>query len=353
MISKIFYKFPVSTNPVKFVEMELVDDEDVETMVDLYCGNESEKNAPIHLFAELVGIEQNASDEEDGVEEPRMVAPISYVDSESTMGGIGIDLNFTPDVDMVGGEEECAGEKECGGDHWDEEVDSDADPDLDDVPDDIDAEDEGISGCSVGEQMRRIVIHNNLGPHMSLIDPDAAYVSEFPEYPEIYHAHGQAVTSDDDELISGTDGASAESLKHFITPVRMSWQRVLKSTLLLNNMSMMGTRWSAHCMSRRMSSPSYRTYLRGRCRRSLSSFSQTEGYGGIQRVVRSQAESVTRWTLGRNLTESAVEYVGLVVIAGINALTETFMLDNRRDQGEIGIGNFNNNNFSYSAYAYA
>ncbi|PPD95748.1 hypothetical protein GOBAR_DD07227 [Gossypium barbadense] len=181
--------------------MELVDDEDVETMVDLYCGNGSEKNALIHLFAELVGMEQNASDEEDGAEEPRMVAPISYVDSESTMGGIGIDLNFTPDVDMVGGEEECAGEEEGGGDHWDEEVDSDADPDLDDVPNDIDAED--VNACSVGEQMRRIVIHNNLGPHMSLIDPDAAYVSEFPEYPEIYHAHGQAVTSDDDELFIG------------------------------------------------------------------------------------------------------------------------------------------------------
>ncbi|PPD95061.1 hypothetical protein GOBAR_DD07901 [Gossypium barbadense] len=164
--------------------MELVDDEDVETMVNLYCGNGSEKNAPIHLFVELVGMEQNedvnASDEEDGAEEPRMVAPISYVDSESTMGGMGIDLNITPDVDMVGGEEEGAGEEEGGGDYWDEEVDSDADPDVDD--------------------MRRIVIHNNPRPHMSLLDPDAAYVAEFPEYPEIVHSHGLAVTSDDNEL---------------------------------------------------------------------------------------------------------------------------------------------------------
>ncbi len=206
-ISKIFYKFPVSTNLVKFVEIELVDDEDVETMVHLYCGNGSEKNAPIHLFAELVGMEQNASDEEDGAEEPRMVAPISYVDSESTMGGIGIDLNFTPDVDMVGGEEECAGEEEGGGDHWDEEVDSDGDPDVDDVPDDIDDEDvnnnEGINTSSVREQMRRILIHNNPGPHMSLIDPDAAYVAEFPEYPEIVPAHRLALNSDHEELFVG------------------------------------------------------------------------------------------------------------------------------------------------------
>ncbi|KAL1092310.1 hypothetical protein V6Z11_D07G215600 [Gossypium hirsutum] len=136
-----------------------------------------------------------------------MVALISYVDSESTMGGIGIDLNITPGVDMVGGEEEGAGEEEGGGDHWDEEVDSNADLDLDDVPDDIDAEDvnndEGINASSVGEQMQRIVIHNNPGPHMSLIDPDAAYVSEFSEYPEIVHSYGLAVTSDDDELFIG------------------------------------------------------------------------------------------------------------------------------------------------------
>ncbi|KAL1067665.1 hypothetical protein V6Z11_D12G144600 [Gossypium hirsutum] len=191
--------------------MELVDDEDVETMVDLYCGNGSEKNAPIHLFAELVSMEQNenvnAFDEEYGAEKPRMVAPISYVDSESTMGGMGIDLNITPDVDMVGGEEEGAGEEEGGGDHWDEEVDSDADPDVDDVPDDIDDEDvnndDGINASSVGEQMRRIVINNNPGPHMSLIDPDAAYVAEFSEYPEIVHSHGLAVTSDDVELFIG------------------------------------------------------------------------------------------------------------------------------------------------------
>ncbi|PPD94292.1 hypothetical protein GOBAR_DD08664 [Gossypium barbadense] len=185
--------------------MELVDDEDVETMIDLYCGNGSEKNAPIHLFAELVGMKQNedvnAFDEEDRAEEPWMVAPISYVDSESTMGGIGIDLNITPDVDMVGGEEEGAGEEEGGGDHWDEEVNSDGDPDVDDVSDDID--DECINASSVGEQMWRILIHNNPGSHMSLIDPDVAYVAEFPEYPEIVHPRGLAVTSDDEELFIG------------------------------------------------------------------------------------------------------------------------------------------------------
>ncbi|PPD72613.1 hypothetical protein GOBAR_DD30473 [Gossypium barbadense] len=230
-ISKIFYKFPVSTNPVKFVEMELVNDKDVETMIDLYCGNGSDNNAPIHLFAELADMEQNedinASDEEHGAQEPWMVAPISYVDSESTMGGIDIDLNITPDVDMVGGEEEG------GGDHWDEEVDSDDDPDVDDVPDDIDSEyvnnDKGINASSVGEQMRRILIHNNPGPHMSLIDPDAkAYVAEFPEYPEIVHPHGLAVTSDDEELFIGQRFSCKEecvyAIKRYIINISVDYK---------------------------------------------------------------------------------------------------------------------------------
>ncbi|PPD72260.1 hypothetical protein GOBAR_DD30836 [Gossypium barbadense] len=197
-ISKIFYKFPVSTDSIKFTEMKLVDDEYMETMIALYCGNESDKNTPIHLFAELVNMEQNedanAYGEEHGAQEPCMVAPISYVDSESTIGGIGIDLNSTPDIDMVGDD------GYDGSDHCDQKVDSDSDPDVDDVPDDIDDEDVNndgnINASSVGNQMRRIVIHNNPRPRMSLIDPDAAHVAEFPEYSEILPAHRLAVNSD-------------------------------------------------------------------------------------------------------------------------------------------------------------
>ncbi|KAK5771008.1 hypothetical protein PVK06_047177 [Gossypium arboreum] len=190
-ISKLFYKFPVSTNPIKFTEMELVDNEDMETMIALYWGNGSDRNAPIHLFAELAGMEQNkyltAHDEEHRAQEPCMVALISYIDSESTIRGIDIDLNVTPDIDVVG-DDGYESSDPC-----DQEVDSDSDLDIDDVPDDIDDEDVNddgnINASSVGNQMRRIVIHNNLGPHMSLINPDAAHVAEFPEYPEILLAH--------------------------------------------------------------------------------------------------------------------------------------------------------------------
>ncbi|KAL1068290.1 hypothetical protein V6Z11_D12G187300 [Gossypium hirsutum] len=169
-----------------------------------------------------------------------MVAPISYVDSESTMGEIDIDLNITPDVDMVGGEEECAGEEEGGGDHWDEEVDSDGDPDVDDVPDDINNEDvnndESINASSVGEQIRRILIHNNLGPYMSLIDPNATYVAEFSEYPEIVHSHGLAVTSDDEELFIGQRFRCKEeciyAIKRYIMKISVDY-KVSMSTLTI------------------------------------------------------------------------------------------------------------------------
>ncbi|KAH1113842.1 hypothetical protein J1N35_007220 [Gossypium stocksii] len=190
-ISKLFYKFLVSTDLIKFIEMELVDDEDVETMIAIYCGNGSDKNAPIYLFVELVGMKQNeyltAYGEEHGAQESCMVAPISYVDSESTIRGIDIDFNVTHGIDVVGDDGYDSS------DPCDQEVDSDSDPDVDNVPDDIDNEDvnddENLNASSVGNQMQSIVIHNNPRPHMSLIDPEAAHVVEFSEYHEILSAH--------------------------------------------------------------------------------------------------------------------------------------------------------------------
>ncbi|PPS19417.1 hypothetical protein GOBAR_AA01155 [Gossypium barbadense] len=86
-------------------------------------------------------------------------------------------------------------------------VDSDSDPDMDDVPNDIDNEyvndDGNINASSVGNQIRRIVIHNNPGLHISLIDPDMAHVTEFLEYPEILLTHRLVINSDPEELFIG------------------------------------------------------------------------------------------------------------------------------------------------------
>lgn len=130
-----------------------------------------------------------------------MVVPVSYVGSQSTIHGIDIDLNAAPETAVVGDDVYHSS------DPSDHEVDSESDPDVDEVSDDID--DEGVNeevnvnASSVGNQIRHIVIHNNPGVHMSRIDPDAAHVAEFPEYPEIQSTHRMAVYSDPEELFMG------------------------------------------------------------------------------------------------------------------------------------------------------
>ncbi|PPD91005.1 hypothetical protein GOBAR_DD12067 [Gossypium barbadense] len=165
----------------------------------------NDQNAPIHLFAELAGVEPiedlTAYGEEHGAQEPCVVAPISYVDSESAIRGIDIDLNVASDIDVVGDDGYDSN------DSCDQEVGSDSDPDVDEVSDDIDDEDVNDNGnikaSSVGNQIRHIVIHNNPGPHMSLIDPNTAYVAEFLKYLEILPTHRMAVDSDPKELFVG------------------------------------------------------------------------------------------------------------------------------------------------------
>ncbi|PPD87122.1 hypothetical protein GOBAR_DD15957 [Gossypium barbadense] len=155
--------------------MELVDDEEVETM----------------LFAELASVEATKDPiplgEEDKVEAPCMVVPVSYADSQSPIYVINIDFNAATETNVVGDDVYYSS------DPVDYEVDSESDPDADEVPDDIDDErvneDGNVNASSVRNQIRRIVIHNNLGAHMSRIDPDAAQAAEFSEYPEIPHAY--------------------------------------------------------------------------------------------------------------------------------------------------------------------
>ncbi|PPD90816.1 hypothetical protein GOBAR_DD12237 [Gossypium barbadense] len=132
--------------------MELVDNEEKETMDTLYCGNRSNQNASIQLFAE-----------------------------------INIDLNAAIETDVVGNNGYDSS------DPSNHEVDSDSDPDVDEVPNDIN--DEGVN-----DHIRHIVIRNNPGAHMSLIDPDVAHTAEFPGYLEILHAHQLVVDSDLEEL---------------------------------------------------------------------------------------------------------------------------------------------------------
>ncbi|PPD89550.1 hypothetical protein GOBAR_DD13500 [Gossypium barbadense] len=176
-ISKRFYKFLVSTYPIKITEIELVNDEDVETIVALY-----------YLC---------------------LVVPISYTDSQSTVHGIDIDLNVAPVFDnqnpgprlqLHPGVFETNVDGDYGYDNSDpfnHKVYTDLD--LDEVLDDIDdagANDDGnVNEPLVGNLIRCIVIHSDHGAHMPLINPDATHAAEFLKYPDILPAHQLAVDS--------------------------------------------------------------------------------------------------------------------------------------------------------------
>ncbi|KAH1039196.1 hypothetical protein J1N35_040939 [Gossypium stocksii] len=106
---------------------------------------------------------------------------ISYVDNQLTVYETDINLNAAPAIDVVGDDGyDCS-------DPFYLEVDSDCDPNVDEVSDDIDDEsvndDRNVNASSIGNQIQCIVIHNNLGAHMSLIDPDAAHAAKFRKYP--------------------------------------------------------------------------------------------------------------------------------------------------------------------------
>ncbi|PPR84830.1 hypothetical protein GOBAR_AA35882 [Gossypium barbadense] len=182
--------------------MELVYDEDMETTVAFYCGTQSNQNASIQLFSELAGVEPNEYPtplgEEHGAQEPCMVVLISYVDSQSTICGININLNTAPETDVVGDDVYHSN------DPSDHEVNTDSDLDVDEVPDDIDDEgvndDGNVNASSVRNQIRCIVIHNNPGAHILQINLDAAHTAKFPKYPKILPAHRLAVDFDPEEL---------------------------------------------------------------------------------------------------------------------------------------------------------
>ncbi|PPS19688.1 hypothetical protein GOBAR_AA00865 [Gossypium barbadense] len=87
----------------------------------------------------------------------------------------------------------------------DHEVDND--PDVDEVSNDINDEgmnnDKNVSTPLVRNPIQRIVIHNNLGAHMLLVDPYAVYAAEFPNYHDILPPHWLAIGSKPEELFVG------------------------------------------------------------------------------------------------------------------------------------------------------
>ncbi|PPE01198.1 hypothetical protein GOBAR_DD01786 [Gossypium barbadense] len=159
---------------------------------------------------------------------------ISYVDSQSIVCGIGIDLNAAPETNVVS---DGGYNSSNPSDH---EANSDSHLDVDEVPNDINDEgvndDGNVNASSVGNQIRRIVIHNNPGAHMLFMDPIAAYTVEVLEYPKILPAHRMVVDSNLEELFVGQRFESKEewvfSIKQYIMNISMDY-KVTMSRLTL------------------------------------------------------------------------------------------------------------------------
>ncbi|KAK5802662.1 hypothetical protein PVK06_030275 [Gossypium arboreum] len=134
-ISKLFYKFPVSTNPIKFTEMELVDDEDVEIML---MWSPAENLTPFG--------------EEHEVQDLCIVVPRAFVDRRLTIRRIHINPNAPPSsenlnpgphlqIHLVVIETDVDGDDGYdNNDPSNHEVEDDSDLDLDEVLSYIDAE---------------------------------------------------------------------------------------------------------------------------------------------------------------------------------------------------------------------
>ncbi|PPD98211.1 hypothetical protein GOBAR_DD04758 [Gossypium barbadense] len=201
-------------------------------MVALYCPTERVNTEPIQLFAELADVDPiedvTSLRQQYGVEDLCTEVPRMFFNMRSFMHGFDIDLNVGC-ADQYGGgatstwaknphhvrlqihpvviETDVHGEdgsnNNCHSDHESEDF---SDPDVDEVSDGTDdegADDENDYAISLGNPSHGIVIRNNRGAHISIVDPDTAYAFEFPKYPNIIPTHLMLVDPELEELFVG------------------------------------------------------------------------------------------------------------------------------------------------------
>ncbi|KAH1072256.1 hypothetical protein J1N35_024584 [Gossypium stocksii] len=150
-MTKLFYKFLVSSNPIKFTKMELLDNDDIETIVVLYCPSRKGNTEPIQFFVKLANAEivENVTQlsQQYGVEDSRTNVPRASIDRRSFVRDFDIDLNVECSDQYDGGlqirlvviKTNSLGEDGSNSNGCSYHKGKDlSDPDLDDVPDDID-----------------------------------------------------------------------------------------------------------------------------------------------------------------------------------------------------------------------
>ncbi|PPS01374.1 hypothetical protein GOBAR_AA19291 [Gossypium barbadense] len=198
MVSKLFYKFLVSLNFIKFTRMKLLDDEDMETMP-------AEDLTPLS--------------EEYRVQDLCTKVPRASVDRQSFVRDFDIDLNASlvsenlnsgPHLQIHLVLLEVNVDGEDGYDNngpSNHEVEDYSDLNLDEVSDDIDDEgvnnDRNVYAFLVRNLTRGILICNDPRYHMSILDPDAVHAFEFHKYPDILPIHRLATDPKREELFVG------------------------------------------------------------------------------------------------------------------------------------------------------
>ncbi|PPS07353.1 hypothetical protein GOBAR_AA13303 [Gossypium barbadense] len=160
--------------------MELLDNDDVETMAALYCLPERVNTESIQLFVELANVEpvENVTQlsQQYGVENPHIEVPRASVNRRSFVCGFDINLNVgcsdqyssRLQIYPVVIETNALGEDGCNNDGFsDHKGEYFNDPYLDNVPDDINDEgpDDGNDhALLIGNPSCGIIIHKILGP---------------------------------------------------------------------------------------------------------------------------------------------------------------------------------------------
>ncbi|KAH1114011.1 hypothetical protein J1N35_007389 [Gossypium stocksii] len=168
--------------------MELVNDEDVETMVILYYSSENVNVELVQLFAELadMGLVQNdiPLNQPYGVQDPSIDVSRVSIERRLFIHKFNFDLNIHPEVVATDADGEEGPHNDVYSHHNDKDF---SDFNLDNVSNDTNDEgvddDDIVDAPFVRNLSRGIVICNDLRSYILSVDSDVVHKPKFPKYP--------------------------------------------------------------------------------------------------------------------------------------------------------------------------
>ncbi|KAH1097011.1 hypothetical protein J1N35_013932 [Gossypium stocksii] len=168
-ISRLFYKFPISIDPLKFCDMQVLHDNELGTMIEIWWLTRNQLECGV----------------------------TSQIPENPNYGRSSCN-NPTPDPrlqihpEVIISIEADIGERTNKGENSDQDVEDFSDLDVDEVLNDIDdecpEEAEDVHGPSFSNPSRGIILRNELGSDMLNVNSDATHASEFPKFADIVPA---------------------------------------------------------------------------------------------------------------------------------------------------------------------